>query len=61
MSRPTATFPFSTDGVEIAQTNNTTIPSGSRGYIGIGINGSTLRFITVDSIGNQVLVGSGSA
>jgi hypothetical protein len=54
-------IPFSTDGVELAQKNSAAIPTDARGFVGVGLDGSTLRFQLVDSSGRQILVGAGTA
>lgn len=43
---------FTTDGVEIPLKNSTTIPADARGVMLVGKDGTTSRFLLVDSTGN---------
>lgn len=52
---------FSSDGYEVAVINGTAIPTGTRGYLFEGSDGTDSRFITVDTSGRQVVVGAGTA
>jgi hypothetical protein len=60
MAKSPVVIPFSTDGTEIALKDATALPASARGYVGIGIDGATSRFIKVDSAGQQ-FVHQGSA
>lgn len=61
MAKSPAVIPFSTDGVEIPLKNGITLPTDARGFISVGLDGTTARFVVVDSSGRQVFVGAGVA
>jgi len=48
-------------GVELAVDDATALPASTRGFIGVGYDGTNTRFIRVDSSGYQVIVGAGTA
>lgn len=57
MAKSPAVIPFSTDSVELAVKDATAVPTDARGQIIVGLDGSTTRFVNVDSSG-RVLVSS---
>lgn len=52
---------YGSNGVEIAIQNNTALPTGVGGIIAVGSDGTTARFIKVDTSGDQIVVGLGTA
>jgi len=52
---------YSTDSVEVALKDATTLPTDARGFVSVGVDGTTSRFIVVDSSGRQVVAGAGTA
>jgi hypothetical protein len=48
-------------GVELAVEDATALPASTRGFIGVGYDGTNTRFIRVDASGYQVFVGAGVA
>lgn len=52
---------YSSDGYELSVVNGSVIPSGTRGLLMEGSDGTDSRFIVVDASGNQVVVGSTAA
>jgi hypothetical protein len=52
---------YSSDGYELAAINGNSIPTGNRGLLVEGSDGTDSRFITVDTSGRVVLVGAGTA
>lgn len=52
---------YSSDGYELAASNATAIPVGTRGLLVEGSDGTNSRFISVDTSGRQVVVGAGVA
>ena len=61
MAKSPVSILFSTDGVEVGLKNATTFPTDARGFVGVGMDGTTARFIVVDTTGRQVVVGAGTA
>jgi hypothetical protein len=52
---------YDDDGVAMAVADAAALPAGTRGFIGVGYDGTSTRFIRLDSNGYQVLVGAGTA
>lgn len=52
---------FSSDGYELAVVNGSAIPTGNRGLLVEGSDGTNSRFITVDTSGRVTMVGAGVA
>jgi hypothetical protein len=52
---------YSSDGYEVSAQNNVAIPTGTRGVISLGSDGTTSRFILIDGSARQVIVGAGTA
>src|ERR1700733_740618 len=52
---------YSSDGYELSIQNNTVTPNGTRGLMSAGSDGSNTRFMKVDSSGNTIIVGLGTA
>lgn len=52
---------YSSDGYELATINGNAIPTGNRGLLVEGSDGTNSRFITVDTSGRVVTVGAGVA
>jgi len=61
MTTSPAAVPYSSESVEIGIKDATTLPANIRGFITVGVDGTTARFVSVDSSGRQVLVGAGTA
>lgn len=51
MAKSLVAIPFSTDSVELAVKDATAVPTDARGQIIVGLDGSTTRFVNVDSSG----------
>lgn len=56
-----ASILFSSDGVELTAVSGSAIPTGTRGIISAGSDGTNARFISVDSSGRTISVGAGVA
>jgi hypothetical protein len=52
---------FNTDGYEVNVKPNVAIPAGTTGILAAGSDGTNARYIKVDSSGDQVIVGAGTA
>src|SRR5271165_2977751 len=52
---------YSSDGFELSAQNGVSIPAGTRGLLSMGSDGTSSRFIKVDSSGNIIIVGDGVA
>ena len=61
MGKSPVSIPFSTDGVELAVLDGDTLPTDARGQIIVGLDGTTTRFVNVDSLGRVLVVGAGVA
>lgn len=53
MAKSPITIPFSTDGVEVALKDGVSLPANARGFVGVGFDGTTTKFILVDAGGRQ--------
>lgn len=56
-----ASILFSTDGYELSVVNGSAIPTGTRGILMEGSDGTNSRFITIDSSGRVITAGAGTA
>jgi hypothetical protein len=56
-----ASILFSRDGYDVVITDGYSITSDQPGIIAVGKDGSTARFIAVNSSGNSIVVGPGTA
>jgi len=61
MAKSPAVIPFNTDGVGLAVSDGLAIPLGQSGFVSVGYDGTNLRFVRVNSSGQQVFVGAGVA
>lgn len=61
MAKSPVSIPFSTDGLELAVKDGDTLVANSRGSVLVGANGSTAKFVNVDSSGRVLVVGAGVA
>ena len=61
MARNPAAILYDSNGIELAVEDATALPANTRGFVGVGYDGTNTRFIRVDSSGYQVLVGAGTA
>ena len=52
---------YDSAGVELAVEDATALPANTRGFVGVGYDGTNTRFIRVDASGYQVFVGAGVA
>jgi hypothetical protein len=52
---------FSSDGYELATINGNAIPTGNRGLLMEGSDGTNSRFVSIDSSGRLIIVGSTAA
>lgn len=52
---------FSSDGYELATVNGNAIPTGNRGLLVEGSDGTNSRFVSVDTSGRLIIVGSTAA
>jgi hypothetical protein len=52
---------YSSDGYELATSNGVAIPANTRGLLIEGSDGTTSRFVSVDTSGRPVIVGAGTA
>lgn len=58
MASSPVVIPFTTDGVEIGATDGLAIPANARGFVGVGYDGTNLRFFRSDTSGRQIMVGA---
>lgn len=56
-----ATVLFSSDGTELAVVPNTAVPTNTRGILVDGYDGTNARMMLVDSLGRQIIIGTGTA
>jgi hypothetical protein len=61
MAKSPAAIPFSTDSVEMGVKDGLALPADTRGFIGVGFDGTYTRFIRTDSSGRQIIIGAGTA
>jgi hypothetical protein len=61
MAKSPVSIPFSTDGLELAVKDGDTLVADSRGSVLVGADGSTAKFVNVDSSGRVLVVGAGVA
>lgn len=57
MSRPTAVFPYTSEGVEIGAKDALAIAANARGFIGVASDGTNTRFVRSDTSGRLTIVG----
>jgi hypothetical protein len=60
-SESPASILFSSDGYELAAVTATAIPTGTRGLLAMGSDGTNARFINVDSSARVITAGAGVA
>lgn len=58
MAKSPIAIPFSTDSVEMGVKHDTALPADTRGFIGVGFDGTYTRFIRTDDSGNQYVLSS---
>lgn len=58
---PVVVGPFSTDSVEVGVTDAQATTVNQRGYLSVGFDGSNYRFVRINTSGQQIMVGSGTA
>ena len=61
MAHSPTVIPYNGDAVEIDVQDGIALPANQSGFISVGYDGANLRFVRVNSSGQQVFVGAGTA
>lgn len=61
MAKSPVSVPYTSDSVEIGVKDGLSLPADARGFLGVGYDGTNTRFFRVNSSGQQIFVGAGSA